>query len=504
MFRSDVTTSQTDRVDPHTPVIVGVARVVGEGPAAGADTAGGDPVTTDAISLMSDALAGAADDAGAPSLLEAIDEVTVVGGLWRHQDPGRLVAAELGAAVEHTRLTTFGGHTGIAIVADLCERIAAGDLHVAVALGGEANATRHRLRRLGVPYPERPEIGPPAERWGDELEMGSALAVERGAIQPRDLYAVLESALRQARGETLLENRRRSAQLWAGFAAVAATDPLATDRRGLDADTIMAVAADNRMVAFPYTKALCAENRVDHGAAIIVCSAAAADRLGVPRERRVHPHRVVLATDSPSFLERSQVTRAPGLEAAAAAIVDHTGGPGGIDHLDLYACFPSMVEMTIDALDLDRTRRLTQTGGLGFAGAPFNNAAGQGLAAMVDTLRADPGAVGLVQGNGGSASKHAIGLCSTVPAADGYHTVRLGTHPGPFAEAAPDAAGPVMLEGVTVSHGREGPTHALALCRLDEHTRTWARSSDPDVMAAFEHDEWVGRPAHVDGDVLSL
>ena len=496
-----MTDPPTDPVDPRTPVIVGVAQVVGPPPTARDEAAAA--TATDAISLMAEALDRAADDAGARSLLGEIDEVVVAGGLWRHQDPARLVADELGVAVDHTRLTTFGGHTGIAVVADLCDRVAAGELEIAVALGGEANATRHHLRRLGLPPRRRAESGPPAERWGDELEMGSALAVERHAIQPRDLYAVLESAQRRARDEDIETNRRRSAELWAGFAAVAADHPLAADRRGLDAEAIMTVTDDNRMVAFPYTKALCAENRVDHGAAIVVTSTAAANRHGIAHDRRVHPHLTVLATDSPSFLERDEVTRAPGLEAAAAAVLDHAGGADTIDHLDLYGCFPSMVEMTLEAFRIDRNRQLTQNGGLGFAGAPFNNAAGQALVAMAATLRSDPGTLGLVQGNGGSATKHAIGLYASTPPAGGYRSEHLGRFGGSFTEAAAAAAGPVVIDGVTVAHDREGPRHALALCRFDDGTRAWALSSDPTVMAAIESEEWVGRTARVDGAVLS-
>src|SRR5258705_11373771 len=46
----------------------------------------------------------------------------------------------------------------------------------------------------------------------------------------------------------------------------------------------------NRLVAFPYTKFLVANMVVDLGAALIVCSAQAARRHGIARDRWIFPH----------------------------------------------------------------------------------------------------------------------------------------------------------------------------------------------------------------------
>ena len=74
-----------------------------------------------------------------------------------------------------------------------------------------------------------------------------------------------------------------------------------------------------------------------------------------------------------------------------------------------------MVAYTAEAMGLDPGRELTVAGGLGFMGAPLNFAAGQALIAMVRRLREHPGELGLVQGNGGHATKHALGVFSTSP-----------------------------------------------------------------------------------------
>ena len=55
---------------------------------------------------------------------------------------------------------------------------------------------------------------------------------------------------------------------------------------------------DNRMVSSPYPKLLMANLTVDQGAGLILCSAAAADAAGVPRELWVFPHGGATATET--------------------------------------------------------------------------------------------------------------------------------------------------------------------------------------------------------------
>ena len=58
---------------------------------------------------------------------------------------------------------------------------------------------------------------------------------------------------------------------------------------------------------------------------------------------------------------------------------------------------------------------LTVTGGLTFGGGPMNNYVMHGIARMAEVLRGDPGAMGLVTGNGGYLTKHAFCVYSTAP-----------------------------------------------------------------------------------------
>jgi len=469
-------------VDPRTPVIVGRAQI-----------ANGTPDVdhpADAIDLMTRATIDALGDAGvAPS---AVETVGVVGGIHRHRNAAAAVAHEIGCPTAHTIVTTWGGDTPVAFLGELGQRIVAGEIDVAVFVGGEANRTRDALRTAGreVTTRDDSEMEDP-EQWGTPLEMGRSDAVERGGELPRNTYAIFDSALRAGAGESLDEARDRAAELWAGYSAVAASNP-DIDVRSMDAAAIRTPAADNRMVSWPYTKAMCANNRVDQAGALVVCSSAAADRLGVAHDRRVYLHDTIRASDSDSFLLRERIDTVPGLDAAAALVVERWGPIDAIDHVDLYGCFPSIVRYTASALGLSPKRPLTVTGGLGFMGAPLNFAAGQSLIAMVRTLRAEPGTFGLVQGNGGHAAKHSFGVYSTAPPQSLPSVTVLDRAETATSMAAPDSSGKATIEGITVEYGHQGAERAVAALRLDGGGRLWANSVDPDVLDAAISRELVG------------
>ena len=56
------------------------------------------------LGLMEQSLRAAAEDAGAPKLLEELDAILVPRGLWKYGDPGRLLAERVGAGAVTTAL----------------------------------------------------------------------------------------------------------------------------------------------------------------------------------------------------------------------------------------------------------------------------------------------------------------------------------------------------------------------------------------------------------------
>jgi len=90
--------------------------------------------------------------------------------------------------------------------------------------------------------------------------------------------------------------------------------------------------------------------------------------------------------------------RSPAMAAASRAALDGAGiSVDDVAYFDLYSCFASSVNFALDALGLaeDDPRGVTQTGGLPYHGGPGSNYMTHSLAAMAETLRANPGSYGV-------------------------------------------------------------------------------------------------------------
>jgi acetyl-CoA C-acetyltransferase len=164
------------------------------------------------------------------------------------------------------------------------------------------------------------------------------------------------------------------------------------------------------------------------------------------------------------------------------------------------------VQIAAAEIGLGLDRPLTVTGGLSFAGGPWNNYVTHSIAAMAGVLRDDPGALGLVTANGGYVTKHALGLYSAEPPAGGFRwaDVQPAVDALPtreVREAVDDAVGGAgTVESWVVVHSRDGaPERVLAACLLDDGRRAWASSDDPATVAEMRSgDEQIGRAVKVD------
>ncbi len=457
---------------------------------------------------MSDAVADAFEDSGARNLRAAVQWLGVVQGAWRYSDPARLIAQNLGLGPVTTALTTAGGQAPQAALNTLCQRISDGTLGCAILTGGETIWSRRRLRRRGERLSTTDqESVRPEETLGHELEMSTSFEIDRGADQPIVMYPIFESAIRASRGETIDAHRDRISRLWHRFNQVAVGNEYAWRRDSLTAEQIREASATNRMVGFPYTKAMNSNWDLDQASAIIVCSAEVAESAGVPRDLWVFPWAGGSANDTAQVSNRRDLHSSPAVEAIGRALFAACDlHPGDLDHVDLYSCFPSAVQIAAGALGLDLERQLTVTGGLTFAGGPLNNYVGHSIAAMTQTIRAE-GGTGLVTANGGYTTKHALGLFRSDPpeipfcdldCRDAANDVASDTAPPVAADT--NFSGPATIEGYTVMHDGDGPTDGVAALRTPEQARTWARFTVQADLLSLMADEGVGRSAEIDTD----
>ena len=219
--------------------------------------------------------------------------------------------------------------------------------------------------------------------------------MNRGVLLPIHAYPLFENALRAANGWSLPEHAARIGGLWSRFSQVAAANPYAWIRQPRSAEEIITVTPENRMISFPYPKLCTANLQVDQGAGYIVCSVEAARAAGVPEERWVFPQSGADANDHWYISERPELHRSPAIRLAGAAALQLAGlDIDDVGLVDLYSCFPVVVQMAARELGLavdDPDRPLTLTGGLTFAGGPGNNYTSHGIASAVAALRAAPG-----------------------------------------------------------------------------------------------------------------
>lgn len=484
-------------IDPRTPVIVGVGfhqeRL--DDP-----TQCGEP-----YQLMVRAVRNAAADAGCPALPRELESIAVQQGMWQYRNPGRLVADELGCPAA-TSIISDLGVLQLTPFGNLCRAIASGEQQLGVVTGGEAQyrALRAMITQQPAPETEQPPDTPPPDVHLNSLDMFcSDLEGQRGLSLPVELFAIIESALRHAEGLDLETHRDRIAQLYSECSAVAAANPHAWRREVVPAEAIRNPTEKNAMLAFPYTKRHCTQWNVNHGVAIVVCSAAKAEALGIDPTGWIFPvayaqsrHVVVLA-------QQRQLHSHPGTILCGERVQALAGiTAADLTAAELYSCFPAAIRSFARDLRLEGVCPLTVTGAMPFAGGPYNHFSLEGVARMVEVLRAGgPGRrFGLIANLSGIFGKQACTVLSTAPndAGFGYEdvTARAAAQDQPLPLDA-DYVGPATVVGYTVIFLRDQPTHAIAICDTAAGARTVVRSEERALLEAMMREEFCGRRVEV-------
>jgi acetyl-CoA C-acetyltransferase len=466
--------------------------------------------------LMAEASRRAAADAGpvGEALLRRAGSVAAVECVsWPVPDPARALAAELGIDPRETVRSVRGGTAPLALLADACGRIQAGELDVAVLAGAEAFNPFMRAVKAGraTGWPQPPEAAEPDRIVGADREPSHPAEQAAGLIAPILYYPLFESAVRGAAGRDPAGHAAWLAELWARFASVAADNPHAWTRDVAGAEAIGTPGPGNRMVAHPYPKLMTANIQVDQGAALLVCSAQAALDAGLAAERLVFVHAAAQAHDHWFAAERQALHRSPALAACGRAALGHAGlGIDDVAHLDLYSCFPSAVQVAGTELGIDLagdSRPPTVTGGLTFAGGPANDYVMHALASLHGRLRDDPGSAGVATGVGWYLTKHAVAVLSTRPPATPF--AALDVQPAvdalPRREVAEAVAGEAPVEAYTAMYDREGEaTMGIVSCLLPDGRRAVARTEDRAAVATLIEGDALGRTVRLDGAELLL
>jgi len=482
----------------NTPVLVGVAQI---------EQRIDDPTAArEPIDLMIDAVQSAARDAGSSKLLDA-GSVRVVRGIWPYQNPAKAVAEAIGSPNAETGITPYGGNFVQTTLNMSCLDIRSGKHDVIILTGAECGNTQAKAAKAKIELDWQDLPGTPDVFMGEEVEMRhpAEKAIRMGA--PIQIYPIFETALRHHLGLGVGQHLEHISKLWASFSAVAADNPHAWIRDAKSDTEIRTPSAVNRPVSFPYLKFLNSNNNVDQGAALILCSQAKAEALGIAREKWVYPWAGTDAHDHYCVSNRDNLYSSPAIRIAGTRCLELASTDvSDIDLVDVYSCFPVAVQVSARELGLDTTKPLTVTGGLTWAGGPLNNYVMHSIARMAELLRQQPGDRGLITANGGYLTKHAFGVYSTQPPATPFQHEDVQSQVDTLykREVADGHDGGATVEGYSVMYGPEGPNKAFLACLLDDDRRVWATNEDAETLAAMTQEEFCGRRVEIAGNVASF
>ena len=482
------------------------------------------PSTEEAIEpaeMMALVARKAAEDAGNPDLLAKLDSVQVVNILsWPYPDAPGLLASKVGASPAHTLYAAVGGDSPQKLVNQAAQDIVEGRIRLALIAGAEAMHSRNqaRSRNEQLNWPIR---GNPEHVFGDTRNGFTEVEARHLAVRPTSVYPLFENAIRAHSGRSVAEHQAHLGRLCERFTQVAARNPYAWFPRARTAAELTKVGPSNRWVGFPYPKLMNAIMAVDQSAAVIMTGSETARDLGIPEEKWVYLHGTGEASEKWFVSDRVNYYTSPAIRAVTGRALSMAGlTVDDIDMFDLYSCFPSAVQLALDALGMsaDGPRPLTLTGGLPYAGGPGNNYVMHSIATAVERLREKPEQKALVTGNGWFVTKHSAGVYSGRPPTGEWRRTdpqvdqaRIDAEESPpFADEANGAA---AIETYTVIFGREGePEHAIVIGRLDSGERPdglagarFFANTPPDreLMLAMTREEYVGRTGRVTHDAAT-
>jgi acetyl-CoA C-acetyltransferase len=478
---------------PRTPVLVGVATAFSSVP------------VTD---LMLEAVLAAGADSGRPSLLRQVDRVALPQGTWSLTDPARTIAAGIGAEGART-LRYELGVSQQEVINEALLAIGRGEAEVVLVVGGEARAWE---RAGGVEVDT--ESRPPDATVTRPPDFVAPIEISAGIVWPPvQQYALIENALAHHEQQGMAAHRRDVAALWSRFNRVAQDNPLAAFPFPRSATDIATPGPKNRPLAFPYNKWHVTQWTVDQAAALLFCSAERAQAEGVPTDRWIFPHVALHVSEAVTLTARRNLHAWPAMGALGRTAAARLGRPlAELSITEAYSCFPAAVRVQQRELGLDLDGTPTVTGGMSFAGGPFNNFVLNSTATVAALLRARPSEQGLITTVSGMLSKPGLAVWSATPAEAGSFVADLAGSPEidtPSRPVAPpdSPGGPAVVASFTVTYDAADPlrpARTAIVADLPDGTRTAATCDDAAIALSAVSESLIGQAVHIAGTSFSL
>ena len=490
------------------PIIVGVGQVVDHWDGRDLDK------SSSPISLITESIKRAQADAGVFDLVEKIDTLAVVraytDSLRKPFDPfgkaKNFPAAVIEAASlspKRTIYSTAGGEQPQSLVNELSEDIARGDIRMAMITGGEALATLKTALKKQLALDWSSEADADIEDRGTQTDFISKYEMVNGMGLPPQTYAAMEQALRARLGMSRVQYLDYMGGICAGLCKTAQQNPYSQYPQAKSAEFLATASKDNYPICDPYLKWLIAQDAVNQASTLILTSVGYAKELGIDPDQWIYLHGYSDVKEK-LVSERPDLSKSKALELAISGAISSAGiAAGDIAYRDIYSCFPIVVHLASEVLGLDPVSdQMSMTGGLSFFGGAGNNYSTHAIATVVEKLRQDRQAYGLVLANGGFMSKQSAGVYSakTPQAWAEISSEALQTE----VDAQPECKllnedCTAVIEAYTVRHDRNGIIHAYLFARNDQGRVMAAVPADhrATMQALHKFDNPVGQTVNI-------
>lgn len=398
--------------------------------------------------------------------------------------------------------TATGGNSPQMLVNNFAERIAEGEVGVALLAGTECLGNLMKVLGQGDDVSHwGGDEGPEVETLGTNKEGVTEQEDAHGLSRPVNGYPLFENALRGKYNLTIEQHQKKLGELFSPFSRVASENPNAWFPTYRTPEEISQPSDANRMVGFPYTKYLNAIIQINMSSALVMMSVGAAEELGIDPKKWVFLHGCADANDLWYVSERQNFYSSPAIRIMGQQALDMAGKTiADIDHIDLYSCFPSAVEVACDELGIahDDPRGLTVTGGLPYFGGPGNNYVMHSIVTATEKARQNPGSYALTTANGWYLTKHSAGIYSTEAFAGQWKRVSPSTYQKeidvlPHPKLVLEPNGPAEVETYTIISKREGPFMGIVFGRTEDGSRFIANlPADQKLFAEWMAEEKLG------------
>ena len=459
------------------PIIVGIGQVVDHWDGTDVDAA------PSPLSLITESIKRAQVDSGILDLTDQVDMLSVVRSFadslrqpfnpfGEYKNLPATIADAASIRPKTIIYSTVGGEQPQALVNELSEAIAKGDIDLAVITGGEANAALRLAVKNNIKFDWSSDVNANVENRGPKTDFISKYEIDNGMGLPPQTYAAMESALRARLGMSKTAYSKYMSEMFSKLSEVAEGNPFAQFQTTMTPEFLSTASKQNYPICDPYLKWHVAQDAVNQASTLILTSVERAKDLGIDPAKWIYMHGHSNVQEK-LVSQRPDLSKSKALELALSGTIKSAGvSKSQIKYRDIYSCFPIVVHLAAEILGLDPTQdQMTLTGGLPFFGGAGNNYSTHAIASVVEKLREDRDAYGLVFANGGFISKHAVGIYSAKApkawTADSNEDLQAQAD-GQAEPILLNEDSQAVIEAYTVRRNRHGVDHAYVFARNDK------------------------------------